>query len=51
MPDELYLPHGNDISKDDRIKNISNVILDVHGYTSNWVLTLIEEEQSNEGVI
>ena len=48
MSHAFSLPYGHDISKDDMIKNISNVMLDVFGDTSNRVLALIEEEERNE---
>ena len=48
---KLTLPYGKDISKDDIIKNVSDVILDVHGHTSTGVLALIEEEERNKGDI
>lgn len=44
MPNALSLPHGLGVSKDDIITNVSNVMLDVVGETSNGVLPLIEEE-------
>ena len=43
------LPCGHGVSKDDMIKNVSNVILDVCGDTSEGVLALIEEVERNEG--
>ena len=51
MPAALSLPCGHGVSKDDMIKNVSNVMLDVCGDTSNGVLALIEEEEMNEGEI
>ena len=48
MSHAFSLPYGYDTSKDDIIKNISNVMLDVFGDTSNGVLALIEEEERNE---
>ena len=48
MSDALSLPHGLGVSKDDMITNVSNVMLDVFGDTSNGVLALIEEEERNE---
>ena len=47
MPSALSLPHGLDTSKDDTIRNISNVMLGMHGDTSNDVLAVIEEEERN----
>lgn len=48
MPNALSLPHGLGVSKDNMIANVSNVMLDVVGETSNGVLALIEEEEKNE---
>ena len=44
MLSALTLPFGEGISKDDMIRNVSDVLLGVFGDTSNGVLTVIEEE-------
>ena len=46
MSTALTLPFGEGISKDDMIRNVSDVLLGVFGDTSNGVLTVIEEEES-----
>ena len=51
MSAALSLPCRHGVSKDDMIKNVSNVMLDVHGDTSNGALAVIEEEERNEGEI
>ena len=48
MSNALSLPCGLGVSKDDMITNVSNVMLDMFGDTSNGVLALIEEEERNE---
>lgn len=47
----LSLPCRHNISKDDIIKNISNVILDVHRDTAGGVLKFNWWKKSDEGVI
>ena len=46
MSSALTLPFGEGITKDDMIRNVSDVLLGIFGDMSNGVLTLIEEEES-----
>ena len=47
MSSALSLPCTPGTSKDDMIRNVSNVMLDVYGDRSNGVLSVIEEEERN----
>ena len=47
MSSALTFPYGQDISKDDMIMHISNVMFVAHGDTSHGALTVIEEEEIN----
>ena len=49
MSAALSLPCGHGASKDDMIRNVSNVMLDVYGDTSEGALALTEEGEMNEG--
>ena len=46
MSSALTLPFGEGITKDDMIRNVSDVLLGIFGDMSNGVLALIEEEES-----
>ena len=47
MSSDSSLPYGVDTSKDDMIRNVSNVMLGVCGDTSNAMLDVLEEEERN----
>ena len=46
MSSALTLPFGEGISKDDMIRNVSDISLGAFGDASNGVLTVIKEEES-----
>ena len=50
MSPALMLPYGQDLSKDDMIMNVLNLMLWAHGDTSNGVLAVIDEEERNADV-
>ena len=51
ISDELTLPFGADISKEDLIKNISNVMINEEENSMYLILALIEKEEEDKDVI
>ena len=51
MSTKLIFPFGADISKDDVIVNVPNVMISNEEDTVDLALALIEKEEENEGLI
>ena len=51
MSANLTLPFGADVSKDDLIINISNVMINNHNDTIEDILALVEKEDGFEDLI